>query len=329
MTKKDIETLAINAVRDSIVLSDFIDQFIADNDKEPSWDGHVYIYNDKSKTKAAFYGRVPVQVKGTEKNNFSKEEISFSIDLVDIRNYSCDGGTIFFVVYISSDGLQKKIYYIELSPVFIQRIIKDFGNQKSRALRFRAFPNDGNEKASIFRNFYDNCEKQRSFSNTKLNTVEELQRLGVFEGITASVSGYGLAPFDPISAFLNSNIYFYAKIKGSVVPQPLDEEPTHLVFSEDINAIVTVNNIQYYNCLKRIRSKTHTTLRIGNSLSLVLHKNGNDSFTYRRSDKLDECIEDQAFFIAMYEYGSFCVNSIKVSIIDKPNKHCVYRIKLL
>lgn len=41
MDKKAIETFAVNAVRDSIVVSDFFDQFIADNDKEPSWDGFV------------------------------------------------------------------------------------------------------------------------------------------------------------------------------------------------------------------------------------------------------------------------------------------------
>lgn len=38
MDKKAIETLAVNAVRSSIVTSNFLDQFIQDNDKEPSWD---------------------------------------------------------------------------------------------------------------------------------------------------------------------------------------------------------------------------------------------------------------------------------------------------
>ena len=51
MDRKAIETLSVNAVRDSIVVSDFLDQFIADNDKEPTWDGFVYIYSDKSKKK--------------------------------------------------------------------------------------------------------------------------------------------------------------------------------------------------------------------------------------------------------------------------------------
>ena len=75
MDKKAIETLSVNAVRDSIVTSDFLDQFIADNDKEPTWDGFVYIYGDKSKKKDKLKGRLPVQIKGTENDDFSKEEI--------------------------------------------------------------------------------------------------------------------------------------------------------------------------------------------------------------------------------------------------------------
>lgn len=49
MDRKTIETLSVNAVRDSVVVSDFLDQFIADNDKEPTWDGFVYIYSTKAK----------------------------------------------------------------------------------------------------------------------------------------------------------------------------------------------------------------------------------------------------------------------------------------
>ena len=65
MDKKAIETLAVNAVRSSIVMSNFLDQFIQDNDKEPSWDGHVYIYTHKSKRKDCLKGRLPVPVSYT------------------------------------------------------------------------------------------------------------------------------------------------------------------------------------------------------------------------------------------------------------------------
>ena len=55
MDRKAIETLSVNAVRDSVVVSDFLDQFIADNDKEPTWDGFVYI---TTSTKSPLFGMI-------------------------------------------------------------------------------------------------------------------------------------------------------------------------------------------------------------------------------------------------------------------------------
>ena len=58
LDSKAIETLSVNAVKNSIVTTDFLDQFIAENDKEPSWDGFVYMYSNKSKKKSNFKGRM-------------------------------------------------------------------------------------------------------------------------------------------------------------------------------------------------------------------------------------------------------------------------------
>ena len=58
LDSKTIETLAVNAVKDSIITTDFLEQYIAENDKEPSWDGFVYIYGNKKKTKDTLEGRM-------------------------------------------------------------------------------------------------------------------------------------------------------------------------------------------------------------------------------------------------------------------------------
>lgn len=154
MDKKTIETLAVNAVRDSIVISDFLDQFIADNDKEPSWDGFVYIYKNKNKKKENLKGRLPVQVKGKISNDFSKEEISFPISIIDLNNYLYDGGVVFFVVYIASDGVKKQIYYVELPPIKIRVILSGIGKQKAKNVKLKKFPADPNTRAMIFFNCY-------------------------------------------------------------------------------------------------------------------------------------------------------------------------------
>lgn len=45
----DIEKLATSAVVESISMTDVLSPFINDGDKEPSWDGNIYIYEDKKK----------------------------------------------------------------------------------------------------------------------------------------------------------------------------------------------------------------------------------------------------------------------------------------
>jgi hypothetical protein len=64
MDNKAIETLAISAVKDSIVSTEILDQFIADNDKEPSWDGFIYVYNGKRHTKNAWQEEFLYRLKG-------------------------------------------------------------------------------------------------------------------------------------------------------------------------------------------------------------------------------------------------------------------------
>ena len=67
---KAIEEKALLSVKYFVVDSKVISQYIPENDKEPSWDGHFYLYKKSTKTKDDFIGRVPVQVKGIEVDKF-------------------------------------------------------------------------------------------------------------------------------------------------------------------------------------------------------------------------------------------------------------------
>lgn len=317
MTQKDIETLSVNAVRDSIVMSSYLDQFITDNDKEPSWDGHVYIYDNESKTKAALTGRVPVQVKGTINNDFSKTEISYQISSDDLKGYLYNGGAIVFVVYIRENDYQKKIYYAELSPIKLRSIITEIKNQQTKSIKLKEFPLDGDEKATLFLNFYLHCQRQSSFANAKLFTVEELEKQGVFEGISVFASGYGLPYNNPTYALLNTPIYLYANTKGSSIPQPLEVIPVEFEIEEQENHIISINDIVYYNSFTRIRNKNHVTIKIGDSLFIQLKKEKekiNRTIKYTNSKKLFSIIKDLDFFLAVINSGGFKIDGYEVPI---------------
>lgn len=240
LNSKSIETLSVNAVKNSIVTSEFLDQFIADNDKEPSWDGFVYIYGDKSKKKSTLKGRMPVQVKGKECDDHSKETISFSMTTVDLKNYLYDGGCVLFVVYIGNGGLTNKIYYAELTPVKIRQLLEKAKKQCNKTVHLKEFPSDNNKKATIFLNCLQNCQKQASFKEGKLLSLEELRDQGVLENILIPFSGVGYT--DPQMALIKNEVYLYAKIKGSSIPQPIDIIPQDIYTQEVVDALITIDD---------------------------------------------------------------------------------------
>ena len=64
MTTKDIEESAVTEIKKTILRSGYLEQYVSENDRGPSFDGQIYIYNSKEKKKKDFVGSVSVQVKG-------------------------------------------------------------------------------------------------------------------------------------------------------------------------------------------------------------------------------------------------------------------------
>ena len=315
MEQKAIETLSISAVKNSIDRTEFLSQFISENDKEPSFDGYVNIYKDKSKRKDKFRGRLPVQVKGTVNNDFSNKIIKFKVQMSDLRNYLYSGGIIFFVVYINCDGLKNKIYYAELTPIKLRNIIKDDHTRKYESIELKEFPDDSNKKATIFLNCYDHCCRQSSFVNKTLYTLESLSAQGVLESISTSISGYGLDEQEAFSTLLNNGIYMYANIKGGAVPQPLEFMPQSIQFANDVDATISVNGNPFYNSFTRIQEAQLVTLAIGSSFRCTFPADHSVcKAVYKRSDMLRVLAKDLEFIIAVIDHGQFEINGHAIQL---------------
>ena len=267
-----IETLGINAVKDSIITVDFLDQFISEKDKEPSWDGFIYLYKSKDHNKENFTGRVPVQVKGKLKRNLSSDKISCKVEMADLYSYQKDRGVVYFVVYINKENwLQRKIYYAALTPVKIASYIKGSEDQKTKTINLKEFPSDSLKKATILLNFFNDSKKQASFSPGMFIPSEKLQNNDSYK-YTMFVDGY--IPNNDINsffqAFFENEIYAYVTPEGGETLIPLDTAVNLIEVIETVNDNVSVNNRIYYNSFERVRALGKTTIKIGNVLSLVL-----------------------------------------------------------
>lgn len=162
----NIESMAVSAVQNAISKTDYLGEQISKGDKEPSWDGSIYVYNapaDNHK-KEDYRATVPVQVKGKKMNDHSAEKIQYRVSVVDLKNYKIIGGTMFFVVYISSSG-ETKIYYNSLLPFELNKILKNIGDRKSVSIEFTAFPTDKTEITNLVMNFARDKDKQALLRN--------------------------------------------------------------------------------------------------------------------------------------------------------------------
>src|SRR5690606_18415073 len=146
--------------------------FINSDDKEPSFDGKVIIHSDKKGTKDDIK-QVLVQVKGKLCDDLSQSEISYRAEIKDLKNYLY-GGVIYFVAYITKDGLQDKVYYSALTPVKLKSYLKDIKQQKQKSIKLKEFPLDNDRKINIFLNFFNDSIKQISFVDQGFISLDTL-----------------------------------------------------------------------------------------------------------------------------------------------------------
>ena len=301
----DLEKIATASVKTSISMTDVLSPFINDGEKEPSWDGNIYIYSNKDKKKDGIK-KVPVQVKGKYNNDFSKETIKFPVAVIDLENYLNDGGVIFFVVLIGNNGLDTKIYYSCRLPVKLRSILDNNIKKKKRSIELKPFPDDNLKKVSVLLNFYDHRQKQTSFVNSELQSLDELDKQGVLEGISLSVTNYGCSKTDTYNQLFRDDVYMYANIRGSAVLQPLMEIPMDLNIEETIEAEVSVNGVVYYSQFQIIRSKDKVILAIGESFTISKSEE-KSVFTikFEQTPILKNQVIDLEFILALHEYKQF------------------------
>ena len=306
---KTIETLSVNAVRNSITVCPLLDEFVADNDKEPSWDGNIYIYDNKKKTKDTLKGRIPIQVKGKFANNFSNKEIKYSMNVIDLKNYLKDGGAILFVVYVNEKS-ESKIYYRELTPMRLNFLLNDIKGKKTKSVTLYEFPKDKSSKTTIFLNCLQNCRKQASFVDTKLESLEELEKKGLLEGITIPFSGIGIN--DPQEALLKNDVYLYAKIKGCNILQPIEIIPQERFTHHEIHKEITINNKVFYNSYFVTESLIETTIKLGDSFKIIITKGSNTCrIKYKDSSFMRILNRDLDFMLSFIENGYFQIEDTK------------------
>ena len=313
----DIEQLAVDAVKNSIAKTDYAKSYINTGEKIPSWDGDIVVYNLNSK----FYSKenarkLPLQVKGLQISNFSKNKIKYSVEKKDLLNYLNDGGVIFFVVYIDKTGDNSKIYYKELLPIFInEKLAQAKPEDDSISIEFKEFPSDKIDKINVCLDFINNRKRQFSFVNENIPTFDDIRDKKNIECTFLFSDLDGTLATHP-EKIIDRDVYMYAKDKDTQITIPIASTINISSIVKQFAIPIKVNNKKYYEKYFVINDKVTTITKFGKLLSIVSQKTPATTgvkLNIKINGTLQERIKGIEFILDAHENKSFNVGELSLS----------------
>lgn len=312
MNSNQIELLAVNAVEDYFTKIERINPMIPLADKEPSWDGFLYLYSDDSMKKETMIGRIPVQLKG--KTGEFVESLSYPINTSDLRNYMREGGCLYFVVLIN-DKQERKIFYRMLIPVELQNILKGKEQQKSINVKMKPLEGSDDVYHSLV-DFYHDMKKQTG-SPIKTLSLKELVD-GNYDTFRFSLSGFD-ANKESLENFITRKaICLYVKSTDANASDiPIREGRCFLKLIQDVKQAVSVNGTVFYNSFEKTNEKNKVILGIGHCLKVAFDSQNSIVMTVNiklEATGLKSMQQDVLFVLNVLENKSFKIGDSPVDI---------------
>ncbi len=286
----DIESSAVSAVTIRVGRTDRLMPYINVKDKEPMWDGHIYVYEDDSKTNESFKDKIPVQVKGKEVLKIGKKDkIRYSVETVCLNKYRNNGGIMYFVVYITKEA--KKIFYASLLPSKINDLLDKKGKQQSISIKLKELPDGDKQFEGIADWFIENRGRQLNEINGKNLTIEVLQ-----ENFKKDLVGFFTY------SFLENEGYIYAENKDLNLTFPVEhiEDIINLMFAYYDYRISANGNIYSYRAIvnRDVTHKGESIVDIGKSFKLIINeKTRKASFKINIKGYLEDRIKAYKFLL--------------------------------
>ena len=320
---KAIEEKALNHFKSFIEDSKVISQFIADNDKEPCWDGHLYLYADGIKDKEHLQGRVPVQIKGTEVDSFVTKKWKYKLEKADLKAY-LEEPTFFIVCQVKRDSKDRILFFRELLPDLVNRLLRDMGKNETRKTLFHPLTDDLKEFEDQLMVFLSNSKKMISFAHSNLLSMEEALKKGIKEFSFIVPTKY--ADRLQLMKYLSTHSsYIYAKISKELdVDMPLSNGPGRFIFKRDADGEVRVGDRVYFKGYHNEIKEGRIIIKIGNVMTINMPMDNTDmeQTTVKLITKakyLKESINEAEFGVALNDTGVLSVGKLdlKMNVHEK------------
>lgn len=315
---KAIEEKALNHFKSFIEDSKVISQFIADNDKEPCWDGHLYLYADGIRDKEHLQGRVPIQIKGTGVGRFVTKKWKFKLEKADLKAY-LEEPTFFIVCQVKKDSKERMLFFRELLPDLVNKLLRDMGKNATRMTLFHPLTEDLKEFEDQLMVFLSNSKKMISFAHSKLLSMEEALKKGIKDFSFIAPSKY-TDRLQLMKYLSTHSSYIYAKISKELdVDMPLSNGPGRFIFQREDDSEVRVGDKVYFKGYHNEIKDGRIIIKIGNVMTINMPMDNTDmkQATVKLTTKakyLKESINEAEFGVALNDTGVLSVGMLDLQM---------------
>ena len=321
--RKAIEEKALLCFKEYIVDSEVISQFIDENDKEPCWDGHIYLYSEPQKDKKHLIGRIPVQIKGTEVRRFISKKYHFKIEVDDLKAYLHEP-TVYIVCQEKENSKERKLFYRRLLPETIKNILKGKEKQNSVSVLMHSVPESLIEFENLMKVFHGDSKKQLSFADKKSLTMDDARKRGINE-FSFLMPTKIMSPIELMKYASTHTSFIYAKIdKDLDIEVPIADGPFSFKFRQDIKKEIAVNGKIFYDSYTNEIIDGKMIISINDFLILTLPLENKKEIKLEIKNHLNSLkssIKEHDFLLAIHDAGELTINgfTIKLKINEKNN----------
>ena len=311
MNSTDVENQALNGLRDYIEYSPVIAQHLSEGDRDPLWDGYLYLYADGIKDNEHYIDKVSVQVKGKEVDHFKLEGFKYPIEKIALRAYLSDP-VVFIVCQLKKNTKEKKLFYRSLLPENIKNLLKGKDKQETVSVLMKPMPEECEEFENILTAFIGDRRRQLQYAHVPSLPIEEVKKRNILQfQLSSPIKPMsGLETLQYISAH---ETFLYANIDPAYnITIPIDfGGECSLSFTAERDIEIKVGERVFFDHVEskiekgliKINAEDTLTLELKN-IEDLLHTNIQ---VHIRADRLDKRLKEYEFVLALCKEK--CINA--------------------
>ena len=303
----DIEKKAINQLRLYVEDSPMIVPYVSEDDKEPMWDGYLYLYSDPIKDKEHFFDKVAVQIKGKTVDYIKTDNFKYPIDTRDLRAY-LNEPVVYVVCQIVEGTKKRKLFYRCLLPETIKNILKGKDKQDSVSVLMKPMPINCEDFENILTAFANDRRKQLQYAHRPSMPIEEVKKRRILQ-FQLTTPAKPMSRIETLQYISSHESFLYANFDPQyniTIPVDLDGE-CKISFDLANEIEIKVGEHVFFNSVNSKIENGVIKVNVEDALTFEMEDMNEILHTktiqvHVKSDHLDKRIKEYEFILALYRH---------------------------